>query len=136
MSFFNKQRKYVNFKLESVLGMYFPLCYLIYHKFIIELPDLAQKNTVEIIQIMNAYGYAPFFHNNPKYNYWNKLRSSFADPFRTMTQSILTSEISEITTWIRCSGIGLEGASTFINKEQFGFKTDILSVYENLTKND
>lgn len=69
ISLLNKQRKYVNYKIESILVMYFPLCYLIYHRFIIELPDLAQKNTMEIIQIMNAYGSAPFFHNNPKYNY-------------------------------------------------------------------
>lgn len=51
ISFLNKQKKYVNYKIESILVMYFPLCYLTYHRFIIELPDLAQKNTMEIIQI-------------------------------------------------------------------------------------
>lgn len=99
--FLNKQRKYVNYKIQSALVMYFPLCYLIYHKFIIELPDLAQKNTIEIIQIMNTYGSAPFFHNNPKFDYWNKLNSPFANPFRTMINTILISNLPEILSWIR-----------------------------------
>lgn len=69
ITFLNKQRKHVNYKKESILVMYFPLCYLINHRLMIELPVMAQKNTMEIIQIMNAYGSAPSFHNNPKYNY-------------------------------------------------------------------
>lgn len=125
ISFLNRQRKNVNFKLTSVLEMYFPLCYLIYHKFIIELPDLAKKNTIEIIQIMNTYGYAPFFHNNPKYNYWNELKSRFADPFRTMTRNILTSDITKIISWIR-----------YTDYKQVASFNNCLSVYENLTKHD
>ena len=81
--------------------MYFPLAYLIYDKFIVRLPDLAEKNTMEIIQIMLAYGSAPFFHNHPLYDFWNILNSSFSNPFRTMTQSILRSNVSEISSWIR-----------------------------------
>lgn len=136
VSFLKRQTKNLNFKLSSVLEMYFPLCYLIYHKFIIELPELAHKNTIEIIQIMNAYGYAPFFHNNPKYDYWNKLRSSFDDPFRRMTRNILTSDIPEIMTWIRYPKYTVAGANTYIKKRQFASSKNCLSLYENLTQND
>lgn len=101
ISFLNKQRKYVNYQIQSILQMYFPLAYLIYDKFIVKLPDLAQKNTMEIIQIMHAYGSVPFFHNHPLYDYWNELYSPISNPFRTMTESILTSNVSEILSWIR-----------------------------------
>ena len=43
ISFLNKQRKYINYQIQSILIMYFPLTYIIYHRFILELPDLAQK---------------------------------------------------------------------------------------------
>lgn len=136
ISFLNKQRKYVNYKIESILVMYFPLCYLIYHRFIIELPDLAQKNTMEIIQIMNAYGSAPFFHNNPKYNYWNKLNSPFANPFRTMTRSILTSDVPEILSWIRFPELEIEQDEFHSEKEKQTLLSHNypLSMYENLTE--
>ena len=51
--------------MQSILFMYFPLTYFIYRNLIVELPDFAQKNTMEIIQTMHAYGSAPFFHNHP-----------------------------------------------------------------------
>lgn len=137
ITFLNKQRKHVNYKIESILVMYFPLCYLIYHRFIIELPDLAQKNTMEIIQIMNAYGSTPFFHNNPKYNYWNKLRSPFTNPFRTMTQTILSSDVAHILSWIRFPALGIEQDEFHSEKEKHAFVSYNypLSMYENLTKN-
>lgn len=74
---------------------------------------------------MNTYGYAPFFHNNPKYNYWNELKSRFADPFRTMTRNILTSDITKIISWIR-----------YTDYKQVASFNSCLSVYENLTKHD
>ncbi|XP_052676314.1 uncharacterized protein LOC128157746 isoform X1 [Crassostrea angulata] len=137
ITFLNKQRKHVNYKIESILVMYFPLCYLIYHRFIIELPDLAQKNTMEIIQIMNAYGSTPFFHNNPKYNYWNKLRSPFTNPFRTMTQTILSSDVAHILSWIRFPALEIEQDEFHSEKEKHAFVSYNypLSMYENLTKN-
>lgn len=71
ISFLNKQRKNVNFQIHTILQMYFPLAHLLYDKFIVKLPDLAQINTMETIQIMHAYGSAPFFHtcNHPFYDY-------------------------------------------------------------------
>ena len=43
ISFLNKQQKYINYQTQSILLMYFPLTYFIYHNFIVELPDLAPK---------------------------------------------------------------------------------------------
>lgn len=138
ISFLNKQIKYVNYKIESILVMYFPLCYLIYHRFVLELPDLARKNTMEIIQVMNAYGSAPFFHNNPKYNYWNQLNSPFANPFRTMTRSILTSDVPEILSWIGFQELEIEQNEFHSEKENQAFLSYNypLFMYENLTGND
>lgn len=131
----NKQRKHVNYKMESILVLYFPLCYLIYDRFMIELPDLAQKNTMEIIQIMNAYGSAPFFYNNPKYNYWNELNSPFANPFRTMTRTIFTSAVPEILSWIRIPKFKMEQDEFHSEKEKQTLLSHNfpLSMYENLT---
>ena len=90
ISFLNKQQKYFNYQIQSTLLMYFPLTYFIYHNFIVKFPDLAQKNTMEIIHKMHAFGSAPFFHNHLHYDYWNVLNSPFSNPFRTMTHIILT----------------------------------------------
>lgn len=138
IAFLKKQRKYVNYQIQSMLGMYFPLCYLIYHQFIIELPDMARKNTTEIIQILNAFGSVPYFHNNPTYDYWNVLYSPFANPFRTMTQSILSSDIPEIISWIRLSGKENELEMERIKRgeEMLVYFKNPLSVYKNVTTNN
>lgn len=82
---------------------------------------------------MNTYAYAPFFHNNPKYNYWNELKSRFADPFRTMTRNILTSDITKIISWIRYPEFHL---NRYTDYKQVASFNSCLSVYENLTKHD
>ena len=133
ISFLNIQRKNVNFQIQTILQMYFPLAYLIYDKFIVRLPDLAHKNTMEIIQIMHAYGSAPFFHNHPLYDYWNELNSSFSNPFRTMTQSILSSNLSEISSWIREENYVDRSTIEALEHEKIHFNP--LTVY-NLTKHD
>nr|XP_022296947.1 uncharacterized protein LOC111106520 isoform X1 [Crassostrea virginica]XP_022296948.1 uncharacterized protein LOC111106520 isoform X1 [Crassostrea virginica] len=133
ISFLNKQQKYINYQIQSILLMYFPLTYFIYHNFIVELPDLAQKNTIEIIQTMRAYGSAPFFHNHPLYDYWNVLNSPFSNPFRTMTHTILNSEVSEIISWMsepNGSSIEIE------EKERESLQSNALSLYENFTQSD
>lgn len=137
VSSLNKQRKYVNYKIQSILVVYFPFCYLIYHRFIRELPDLAQHNTIEIIQMINAYGSFPFFHNNKRYDYWNELNSPFANPFRTMTRSILTSDLPEILSWIRFSKkkIKKEDLQSEMGKQTFLSNNYPLSVYANFNIN-
>ena len=121
--------------MQSILFMYFPLTYFIYHNFILELPDLAQKNIMEIIQIMHAYGSAPFFHNHPLYDYWNVLNSPFSNPFRTMTETILNTEISEIISWIgESNNLENNGSSIDIKRESLQFNS--LSLYENFTQSD
>ena len=90
------------------------------------------KNAIEIVQIMHAYGSAPFFHNNPIYDYWNVLNSPFSNPFRTMTRTILNSEVSEIILWIRNSNVGNIRSSNNFKRESV--QSNALTLYENFIK--
>lgn len=133
ISYVSKQIKYINYQIQSILHMYFPLTYMIYHEFFAEFPNLASKNTMEIVQIMHAYGFAPFFHNNPVYNYWNVLNSSFSNPFRTMTHSILKSDISEIISWIQKQQFDGNDHFTDNHVDTDYMHSDPLTLYKNLT---
>ena len=74
-----------------------------------------------------------FFHNHPVYDYWNVLNSPFSNPFRTMTHTILNSEVSEIISWMsepNGSSIEIE------EKERESLQSSALSLYENFTQSD
>lgn len=99
ISVLNKINIRISSKIQACLQMIFPLSYLIYHEQLYNLPNLAYRTTVGNVKVMIAYASVPNFHNSPKFQYWDILRSQFNDPFRKMTTTILSSTTTEILKW-------------------------------------
>lgn len=109
ISVINKINLRISSKIQACLQMIFPLSYLIYHEKIYNLPNLANRNTVDNVKVMIAYASVPNFHNSPVFEYWDVLRSQFNDPFREMTTTILSSSTTEILRWVTVGATTKEG---------------------------
>lgn len=111
ISVINKINLRISSKIQACLQMIFPLSYLIYHEKVYNLPNLANRNTVDNVKVMIAYASVPNFHNSPIFEYWDVLRSQFNDPFREMTTTILSSSTTEILKWVTVGATTKEGFS-------------------------